>query len=130
MAQTKSGFITLTDISDGVAGAQGASVLVVYADTANAATNTQSLTIGTNDFVAYFEYTGTTPTLPIRTGITFAQFTGADGVAGQFERTVYQNGAEQPAFPVGGDEDTAPTGWTFEPTESETQRFKSVAHIS
>ena len=124
MAQTKTGFITLTDISDGVAGAQGASVLVVYADTANAATNTQSLTIGTNDFVAYFEYTGTTPTLPIRTGITFAQFTGADG---QFERTVYQNGAEQPDFPVGGDEDTAPTGWTFEPTESETQRFKSVA---
>ena len=127
MAQTKSGFITLTDISDGVAGAQGASVLVVYADTADAATNTQSLTVGTNDFVAYFEYTGTTPTLPIRTGITFAQFTGEDGPAGESEKTIYQNGAEQPAFPVGGDEDTAPMGWTFVPEASETQRFKSVA---
>ena len=128
MAQTKSGFITLTDISDGVAGAQGASVLVVYADTVDAATNTQSLTVGTNDFVAYFEYTGTTPTLPIRTGITFAQFIGADGPAGSFERTIYQNVDLQPDYPpLGGSDTVEPTGWTFDPQESETQRWKSVA---
>ena len=73
MAQTKSGFITLTDISDGEQ--------------------------------------------------------GLDGAPGQSEITVYQNGADQPDFPVGGDENTAPTGWTFDPEESETQRFKSVARF-
>ena len=46
-------------------------VLVVYANTANAASNTQSTTLGSNTFVAYYPYTGDTPTLPITSGISF-----------------------------------------------------------
>jgi len=57
-------------------------VLVVYGDSANIATNNQSLTIGTNTFVAYYPYTGDEPTLPIRSGIEFVSFVGANGADG------------------------------------------------
>lgn len=57
-------------------------VLVVYADTNNASTNTQSLTLGTNTSVAYYTYVSDEPTLPIRTDINFASFVGADGLNG------------------------------------------------
>ena len=54
-------------------------VAVVYANTADETTNSQAYTVGSNEFVAYYDYTGDTPTLPIRSGITFAKFVGADG---------------------------------------------------
>ena len=70
--------------------------------------------------------------MPTSSGYTLVTDThdgsdGAQGADGQFERTVYQNVENQPAFPIDGDESTAPTGWTFVPEASETQRFKSVA---
>ena len=51
-------------------------VAIVYADTADELTNTQSYTLGSNKFVAYYPYTSDLPTLPIRSGITFAEFVG------------------------------------------------------
>jgi hypothetical protein len=66
-------------------------VAVIYADTIDETTNTQSYTLGSNTFVAYYSYDGETPTLPITSGITFTSFIGptgpdgndgADGVAG------------------------------------------------
>ena len=53
----------------------------IYADTANAATNTQNYTPifaegqDTGLFVAIYNYTGALPTLPIREGITFGPYT-------------------------------------------------------
>ena len=70
-------------------------VAVIYADTANAATNTQSYTVGANTFVAYFPYTGELPTLPVTTGITFSLFVGADGATGQ-DGTVGVDGVAGP----------------------------------
>jgi hypothetical protein len=57
-------------------------VAVIYANTVDETTNTQSYTLGSNEFVAYYDYTGDTPTLPIRSNITFAKFVGADGTDG------------------------------------------------
>ena len=57
-------------------------VAIIYADTANEATNTQSYTYSTQGFVAYYPHTGTAPTLPIRASIDFVQFVGADGAPG------------------------------------------------
>ena len=92
--------VTIRDGSNGApgqAGTNGANVLVVYADTADATTNTQSLMPGTNEFVSYFEYRGVAPSLPIRTGITFVRFTGEQGPAG----TNGENGENgQSIFPI------------------------------
>jgi hypothetical protein len=57
-------------------------VAVVYADTADELNNTQSYSLGTNTFVAYYVYSGDLPTLPITTGISFSKFVGADGLPG------------------------------------------------
>jgi len=57
-------------------------VAIIYADTADETTNTQSYTLGSNTFVAYYNYTGDLPTLPITTGITFTQFVGDPGDPG------------------------------------------------
>jgi hypothetical protein len=57
-------------------------VAIIYGDTIDETTNTQSYTLGSNEFVAYYSYEGDLPTLPIRTGITFAGFIGADGAIG------------------------------------------------
>jgi len=54
-------------------------VAIIYANTADEATNTQSYTIGSNEFVAYYNYDSDLPTLPITSGITFAKFVGEDG---------------------------------------------------
>ena len=58
------------------------SVAIVYADTIDAATNTQSYTLGSNNFVAYYPYSGSQPTLPVRSNITFAKFVGESGATG------------------------------------------------
>ena len=60
----------------GLPGTNGANVLVVYADTGDLVTNSQSTIPGSNEYVAYFEYDGSTPSLPIRSGITFIKFVG------------------------------------------------------
>lgn len=60
-----------------VDGADGASVLVVYADDASG--SNQSLTAGSRRYVQYYEYTGTTPTLPVPG--TFVLFVGTDGTS-------------------------------------------------
>jgi len=57
-------------------------VAIIYADTANEATNTQSYTYSNQEFVAYHPHTGAAPTLPIRSSIDFVQFVGADGATG------------------------------------------------
>jgi hypothetical protein len=51
-------------------------VAVIYANNNNLATNTQSYTKGSNEFVAFKNYDSDLPTLPIRTGLTFARFVG------------------------------------------------------
>ena len=87
-------------------GASGSSVLVVYANSANISTNTQSLTLTSGlEYVAYYEYTGTAPNLPIRSGITFSKFVGNDGTGAtgprSISRTVYLTAAQstQPSNP-------------------------------
>jgi len=54
-------------------------VAIIYANTGDELTNTQSYTPGANPFVAYYAYTSDLPTLPIRTGISFSSFVGEDG---------------------------------------------------
>jgi hypothetical protein len=76
-------------------------VAVIYANTDNAATNTQSYTLGTNGYVAYYVYSGDTPTLPVRANITFAKFVGNDGATGApgystAVVTLYAKGATAP----------------------------------
>lgn len=51
-------------------------VAVVYGDTSNHLTNTQSYTYTSQQYVAYYIYSGSPPTLPIRTGIVFSKFVG------------------------------------------------------
>lgn len=69
------------------------SVEIIYANTANASTNTQSYTFSTQEFVAYYSHTGSQPTLPIRTGITFTRFVGADGTSGNSTFPIYADSA-------------------------------------
>jgi len=79
-------------------------VEVIYADTANATSNTQSYTFSTQEFVAYYSHTGDQPTLPIRTGITFTRFVGADGTSGNSTFPIYATstaGANQSFSAVG-----------------------------
>jgi hypothetical protein len=51
-------------------------VAVIYANNNNLATNTQSYTKGSNEFVAFKNYDSDLPTLPIRSGLTFSRFVG------------------------------------------------------
>jgi len=51
-------------------------VAVIYANNDNLATNTQSYTKGSNEFVAFKNYDSDLPTLPIRSGLTFSRFVG------------------------------------------------------
>lgn len=68
-------------------------MLVIYADTGDETTNTQSLVAGSNAFTAYYVYNGDTPILPIRTDIQFISTVGADGADG----TIGSDGADGPA---------------------------------
>lgn len=86
-----------------VDGADGASVLVVYAD--DAAGTNQSLTAGSRQYVQYYEYTGSTPSLPV-TG-TFVKFVGDDGTTGQGIYPIYADDAS------GTNQSFSPTGKTY-----------------
>jgi hypothetical protein len=57
-------------------------VAIIYSDTEDELTNTQSYTLGSNQYVAYYIYSGDLPTLPIRAEISFSKFVGLDGVDG------------------------------------------------
>jgi len=86
-----------------VDGADGASVLVVYADDASG-TN-QSLSSSGKEFVQYVEYTGTAPTLPVSG--TFVKFVGEDGDTGQSIYPIYADDAS------GTSQSFSSTGKTF-----------------
>jgi hypothetical protein len=77
------------------------SVAVIYADTADETTNTQSYTLGANTFVAYYPYDGDLPTLPVTTGISFALFVGPAGADGNDGDT-------------GADGERGPGWWRYE----------------
>jgi len=77
-------------------GADGTSVLVVYA--ANASGTNQSLNANGREYVQYVEYTGTVPTLPVSG--TFVKFVGPGG---------------QSIYPIYAD-DAAGNGQSFSPT--------------
>jgi hypothetical protein len=76
-------------------------VAVIYADTADETTNTQSYTLGANTFVAYYPYDGDLPTLPVTTGISFALFVGPAGADGNDGDT-------------GADGERGPGWWRYE----------------
>jgi hypothetical protein len=84
------------------------SVAVIYADTADETTNTQSYTLGVNTFVAYYPYDGDLPTLPVTTGISFALFVGEAGADG----TDGTNGTD------GTDGPRGPGWWRYETNTS------------
>ncbi len=95
-------------------------VAVVYANSADAATNTQSYTLGTNTYVAYYVYSSSLPTLPIRppTTISFSKFVGEQGKS-VFFATVFKQSVSAPLAPTTGEGTfnfgtnvlTPPTGW-------------------
>ena len=84
-------------------GADGASVLVVFAD--DAAGNNQSLSAGAREYVQYYEYTDTVPTLPVSG--TFVKFVGNSG---------------QSVWPIYAD-DAAGAGQSFDPTGKDYVNF-------
>lgn len=86
-----------------VDGANGASVLVVYAE--DAAGTNQSLTAGTRQYVQYVEYTTTAPSLPVSG--TFVKFVGEDGTTGQGIYPIYADDAS------GSNQSFDPTGKTY-----------------
>lgn len=84
-------------------GADGASVLVVYADDASG-TN-QSLTAGSREYVLYYEYTGTAPSLPVSGN--FVKFIGGAGSDGNSIFPIYADSA------AGSNQSFDPSGKTF-----------------
>jgi hypothetical protein len=77
----------------------GASVLVVYAD--DAIGTNQSLSVGSRQYVQYYEYVGTTPSLPVSG--TFVKFIGADGQSIWPIYATSAAGANQSFSPTGKD---------------------------
>ena len=57
-------------------------VKVIYANGADEVTNTQSDSPTNMSYVAYLTYDGDEPTIPVRSGLTFVQYVGADGAPG------------------------------------------------
>ncbi len=95
-----------------VDGADGASVLVVYADDAGG--SNQSLTANGREYVQYVEYTATAPSLPVSG--TFVKFVGDKGVNGA-------DGADgQSVHPIYAD-DSAGNGQSFDPTGKDFVTF-------
>jgi hypothetical protein len=81
------------DGAAGNPGTDGASVLVIYGSTANEASNAQNLDPAGKNYVAYYEYTGATPSLPIRAGISFVKYIGEDGAPSQGVWPIYADDA-------------------------------------
>jgi len=75
-----------TDGTNGTNGLAGTSVLIIYSDD-SVGTN-QSVTLGSQEFVLYYEYDGTAPTLPV-SGQTFVRFVGVDGSTGSAGQSVW-----------------------------------------
>lgn len=75
---------------DGDNGANGQSVLVVYA--ADSLGSDQSLTVGARRFVQYYEYVGATPSLPV--GGLFVEFVGKDGEPAQGVWPIYASDSD------------------------------------
>ena len=67
-------------------GVEGTSVLIVYSS--DAIGTTQSTTDSTKNYVLYYEYNGSPPSLPLA-GETFVKWQGTDGVDGQSVWPVY-----------------------------------------
>ena len=84
-------------------GTDGSSVLVVYAT--NTSGSSQSLTAGSREYVQYYEYTGTTPSLPVSG--TFIKFVGADGGNGNSIFPIYATSS------AGASQSFNPSGKTF-----------------
>lgn len=81
------------DAAPGNPGTDGASVLVVYGSSGNEASNAQNLDPAGKNYVAYYEYTGAPPSLPIRTGISFVKYIGEDGAPSQGVWPIYADNA-------------------------------------
>ncbi len=60
-------------------------VAIIYADSPDAATNTQSYSVGTNKYNAYYVYSSDLPTLPIRSGISFSRFVAENSISIRIE---------------------------------------------
>jgi len=84
-------------------------VAVIYANTSNALTNTQSYNVDTNNFIAYYPYTSDLPNLPIRTGISFSKFIpekevdyfdGINGISIKLQYSVLGTGSWHDTFQV------------------------------
>ena len=67
-------------------------VAIIYADTEDESNNTQSYTLGTNEYVAYYEYDSDLPTLPILSNISFTKFVGIDGDPGVGVASITRSG--------------------------------------
>jgi hypothetical protein len=84
-ARTRLGKLSerITTTAQSISGKVPDRVVVIYADGADEATNNQSYTLTTQEYVAY-HVTGdeTDPTLPITSNITFQRFIGQDGNEG------------------------------------------------
>ena len=91
----------------------------IYANTADAATNTQSFTSDGGEFIAFYR-AAEAPTLPVTTGITFVDYVGgngAQGVQGRFLIRIFRRFATTATNPTGGSYDadtgvlTPPADW-------------------
>jgi hypothetical protein len=60
-------------------------VAIIYADTPNILTNTQSYSAGVNKYNAYYVYSSNLPTLPIRSGISFSRFVAENSLTVRIE---------------------------------------------
>ncbi len=122
-------------------------VAVIYANNDNIATNTQTYSLGLNEYVAYYVYSGDLPTLPIRTGITFARFIGADGLPGVngidgtsgtsvAQLQIYKRSATALPTPTGGSFSfdtgvlTPPSGWSATPPAGTDPLYSCLATAS
>lgn len=119
-------------------------IVVVYADTADFSTNTQSYSLGSNQYVAYYVYSGNTPSLPIRSGISFSKFVGQQGIQGVAgisgntvaQLQIYRRSATAPATPSGGSFNfdtgviTPPSSWFSTPPTGVDPLYSTVAIAS
>ena len=85
-----------------------ASIMVVYSDSANQLTNTQSEVYSGQDYVAYYGYVGAKPSVPIREDISFAQF--KSNIDSTF--IIYRRTATVPATPTATTYDTTTNSLT------------------
>lgn len=96
-------------------------VAVIYADSSNELTNTQSYTLSSQQYVGYYTYSGDLPTLPIRSEISFARFVSEEQILVYITTdtgTVFRNDSGSPKtltanVAVGNTESSDYSGYTF-----------------